>query len=167
MNKNFVSIFVLFLSVIVMTTMAFAIVPPRVPGLTLPAEMLENIQQDPNYYTPGVALSQRIQLYRQQKLSAQRGEAKEPDPVVGYLPVLCMQYADVDSEWPISQMENQLFDTNAEWPTGSMTDYYEEISYGAFSVTGDVFGWIQMSENSEYYDRDNGHTYELCPLSRS
>jgi len=161
MNKNFVSIFVLFLSVIVMTTMAFAIVPPRVPGLTLPAEMLENIQQDPNYYTPGVALSQRIQLYRQQKLSAQRGEAKEPDPVVGYLPVLCMQYADVDSEWPISQMENQLFDTNAEWPTGSMTDYYEEISYGAFSVTGDVFGWIQMSENSEYYDRDNGHTYEL------
>ena len=65
MNKNFVSIFVLFLSVIVMTTMAFAIVPPRVPGVQIPAEMLENLKINPNFYSPGTALSQKMQRIRE------------------------------------------------------------------------------------------------------
>ena len=91
MNKNFVSIFVLLLLACIMMTAAFAIVPPRIPGV----------------------------------------------------------------------QDNQLFDRTAEWPSGSMKDYYEEISYGQFTVTGKAYGWILVSGTKEYYNRDNNHTGEL------
>ena len=163
MNKNFVSIFVLLLSAIVMTTAAFAIVPPRVPGVQIPAEMLENLKNDPNFYRPGTALSQKMQRIREARLAAglDKTTLRGAEPAVGYLPVLCLQYADVDSEWPVAQMDNQLFDRTAEWPSGSMKDYYEEISYGQFTVTGKAYGWIPVSGTKEYYNRDNNHTGEL------
>ncbi|MEW5701528.1 MAG: M6 family metalloprotease domain-containing protein [Candidatus Zixiibacteriota bacterium] len=31
------------------------------------------------------------------------------------------------------------------YPTGSVRDYYEEVSYGSFGVTGAVFGWVYLS----------------------
>ncbi|HUV29930.1 MAG TPA: M6 family metalloprotease domain-containing protein [Acidobacteriota bacterium] len=36
-------------------------------------------------------------------------------------------------------------------PTGSMTDYYFEISYGTVYIRGDVFGWYMMPKTYEYY----------------
>ncbi|MCH8837667.1 MAG: M6 family metalloprotease domain-containing protein, partial [Candidatus Marinimicrobia bacterium] len=144
-------------------TMASGIVPPKVPGLSLPAKVLENIRIDPGYYMPGRALTGLIQARRLAKMAAD-GAAQLPDTMLAVLPVLCMQYADVEAEeWPIPLMQEQLF---GEWGSGSMRDYYLETSYGALEVTGDVIGWIPMAGDSEYYERDpNGfsgpNTYEL------
>lgn len=41
--------------------------------------------------------------------------------------------------------------------TGSLSDYYDEISYGAFSLTGQVYGWFETSKPIEEYSR----SYEL------
>lgn len=140
---------------------ALAIVPPRVDGVKIPEEMRRNILKNPATYMPGIALSERMALYREQKQQQGLYKPAAPDTLLAYVPVLCLQYADVEPEWETSQMANQLFDTYANWPTGSMTDYYEEISYGQFSVTGTVYGWYQVSGNTQYYHRENEHTYEL------
>jgi M6 family metalloprotease-like protein len=36
-------------------------------------------------------------------------------------------------------------------PSGSMTDYYKEISYGQFYIKGDIYGWYRMPQNYSYY----------------
>ncbi len=42
-------------------------------------------------------------------------------------------------------------------PTGSMTDYYMEVSYGQFYIKGDIVGWYRMPKTYAYYvGDDNG-----------
>ena len=42
-------------------------------------------------------------------------------------------------------------------PTGSMTDFYREVSYGRLHITGEVFGWYMMPNTLTYYvGFDNG-----------
>ena len=44
-------------------------------------------------------------------------------------------------------------------PTGSMTDYYMEVSYGQFYIKGDIYGWYRMANDYSYYvGSDNGLT---------
>ncbi|HUU44416.1 MAG TPA: M6 family metalloprotease domain-containing protein [Acidobacteriota bacterium] len=39
------------------------------------------------------------------------------------------------------------------YPTGSVNDYFQEVSYGAFNITGDVVGWVTLaSDYDELYD---------------
>ncbi|MFC1476024.1 M6 family metalloprotease domain-containing protein [Candidatus Zixiibacteriota bacterium] len=40
---------------------------------------------------------------------------------------------------------NELFYSTGTHPTGSVNDYYQEVSYGDFSIEGDVIGWRMMS----------------------
>ena len=37
-------------------------------------------------------------------------------------------------------------------PTGSMTDYYLEVSYEQFYIKGDIFGWYTMPETYAWYE---------------
>jgi M6 family metalloprotease-like protein len=45
-------------------------------------------------------------------------------------------------------MYTELFYSAGTHPTGSVNDYYQEVSYGEFSITGQVIGWRVM--NSMY-----------------
>ncbi len=59
------------------------------------------------------------------------------------IPVLLGKYADVSSTYfNASDFDQLLFGNN---PTGSMKDYYDEISYGNFVVDGTSGGWYQSS----------------------
>lgn len=59
------------------------------------------------------------------------------------LPVLLAKYSDVnDTYFSANDFQNLLFDSN---PTGTMKDYYDEISYGNFTVDGVSRGWYQSS----------------------
>ena len=47
----------------------------------------------------------------------------------------------------------ELFYSSGTHPTGSVNDYYQEVSYGDFSVTGDVVGWRMVaSPYNGWYD---------------
>jgi len=50
-----------------------------------------------------------------------------------------------------AQFDSILFSAGNVNPTGSMTDYYLENSYGAFFVTGDVYGWYTMPQTYSWY----------------
>jgi M6 family metalloprotease-like protein len=48
---------------------------------------------------------------------------------------------------------DELLYSDGVHPTGSVRDYYMEVSYGAFSVTGAVHGWSTMSSSYDsWYD---------------
>ncbi|MFC1554896.1 M6 family metalloprotease domain-containing protein, partial [candidate division KSB1 bacterium] len=64
------------------------------------------------------------------------------------VPVLLGTYSDTFAEYSSSQIYNQLFGNN---PDGTMTDYFEEVSYGQFKLFGDIYGWYRTPQTSSYY----------------
>ena len=64
-----------------------------------------------------------------------------------FIPVLLGKYSDVNTTYfSASDYENMLFDNNS---TGSMKEYYDEISYGNFLVDGDAGGWYNSSSTMQ------------------
>ncbi len=158
MNKTLVICILIFFS----AACSYAIVPPRNKDVKIPRYMLDNIKSNPGYYMPQRGLMSKVQRFREQKQAAQK-LAKAATPytppfVHANIPVLCAQYSDVNAEWEIATMQQKLF---GNWSTGSMRDYYAEVSYGQFDLIGQVHGWFQVSGNSEYYYDNSGHTGQL------
>ena len=44
-----------------------------------------------------------------------------------------------------------LFFSTGKIPTGSVTEYYEEVSNGLVSLTGQVFGPFKLNKEASYY----------------
>jgi M6 family metalloprotease-like protein len=74
-----------------------------------------------------------------------------------YLPVILINFNDTATTYSKTDFNTLLFGTD----TNSMKDYYEETSYGAFSVStgpGGVVGWYTASNNHDYYGTNvSGH----------
>jgi M6 family metalloprotease-like protein len=68
------------------------------------------------------------------------------------LPVLLGQYSDSTGTFTVQNFQNLLFDNN---PTGTMTSYYNEVSYGQFNLTGKVYGWFTSDQPRSYYASNN------------
>ena len=62
--------------------------------------------------------------------------------------VLLVDFADNPGRTPAAHYEKLLFD--ASHP-GSMTSFYQEMSYGALKVTGRVAGWLRMPQPYAFY----------------
>ena len=73
-------------------TMAKRIVPPKVPSLSLPADVLENIRLAPGFYMPGQALTGLVQARKLARMAAD-GTSQLADRVRAVLPVLVMRYS--------------------------------------------------------------------------
>ncbi len=72
------------------------------------------------------------------------------------IPVLAGKFANTGADpYAPSALQAQLFD--GPNPTGTVTQFYDEISYGYITLTGDVIGngsdgLIQVSQNDTYYE---------------
>ncbi len=69
----------------------------------------------------------------------------------GQLPVILVNYSDTTITFTRADFQRVFFGDG----TGSLKDYYREVSYGNFSVTGSVTGWIQLSKSRAYYGADD------------
>ncbi len=69
-----------------------------------------------------------------------------------FVPVLLGRYSDVPGVHTRQQVQELLFGSN---PTGSLTEYYREVSYGQFSITGAVHGWFTLENPQDYYTPEN------------
>jgi len=80
------------------------------------------------------------------------------------MPVLLGQYSDVsETYFSATDFNNLLFDNNA---TGTMSEYYDEISYGAFEVDGEAKGWYQSTFSmSEAVENSKGFVAEIAALA--
>ena len=67
------------------------------------------------------------------------------------IPVLPVTFSNTTSEpFPTANLQRELFD--GPWPTGTMTDYYREVSYGKFTVTGTVAPWKKLPQSDSFYE---------------
>lgn len=73
-------------------------------------------------------------------------------PVTGkvQVKVLLVDFSDRTGTLPIQHYEEMLFSKDI-YPTGSMRDYYKEVSLGKVEVTGTVEGWLRMPNPYSYY----------------
>ena len=73
-------------------------------------------------------------------------------PVTGKLlvKVLLVDFPDRQGSLPAQHYEDMLF-SNATYPTGSMRDFYKEVSLGKVAVHGSVHGWLRMPNPYSYY----------------
>ena len=77
-------------------------------------------------------------------------------PVTGRLRVmvLLVDFPDRAGAMPKDYYEDLLFSRGA-YPTGSLADYYDEVSRGLVALEGEVHGWLRMPQNYSYYTNGN------------
>ena len=68
------------------------------------------------------------------------------------LPVLLGNFSDYKNIQSREEFQEELFGNN---PEGSMIDYYREISYGQFQLSGTVYGWFDSDRDKAYYVDNN------------
>jgi immune inhibitor A len=86
-------------------------------------------------------------------------------PVVGEVKVkvLLVDFSDRPGLLKPSHYEDLLFSQNT-FPTGSMRDYFKEVSLGKVDVIGTVHGWLRMPEPYSFYTNDeSGTKWESYP----
>jgi len=68
-----------------------------------------------------------------------------PHPVSGVIHVLVIaaDFPDVNATLPIAQVKQNWF--------GAVASYYHEISYGALTVEGDIYGWYKLPYAESHY----------------
>ncbi|WHX50991.1 M6 family metalloprotease domain-containing protein [Paenibacillus woosongensis] len=77
-------------------------------------------------------------------------------PVTGELivKVLLVDFSDMPGVLPKEHYEDLLFSRNTH-TTGSMADYYDEVSRGLVQIHGEVHGWLRMPQTYSYYTNGN------------
>lgn len=78
--------------------------------------------------------------------------AREFAPVTGTVRalVLLVDFPDNESSEKPEHFKKMLFSKGAGG-TGSLRDYYQEVSYGNLDVNGDVYGWYRAPHPYSYY----------------
>ena len=78
------------------------------------------------------------------------------------IPVLTAKFNNTSSDpFAVAELQKELFD--GPWTTGTMKEYYQEISYGALTVDGTVHPWKQLPSNDTFYE---GGCNGLCGAAK-
>jgi len=86
-------------------------------------------------------------------------------PIIGDLQVIVLLVDFEDREGNLSRAhyEDMLFSQDS-YPTGSMRDYYREVSLDRVDVTGTVHGWLRLPEKYSYYtNQESGTSWDSYP----
>ena len=127
----------------------FAIVPPkrgRVPDALRPR--FDAIQSE---YSQGYWAARMRQRAEARRLSGAESAASLGVDTVNF-PVLLGKYSDANFRFATSAFQALLFD--GPNPTGTVTQFYHEISYGQMVMTGKVMGWFTLPRAGGYYIDD-------------
>jgi M6 family metalloprotease-like protein len=69
-------------------------------------------------------------------------------------PVVAINYPDYANTYSRAAFDSLLF---GPWPlSGSAQDYYRQVSYNQFTLTGAVAGWYTANNSKSYYGYSNG-----------
>ncbi|MDR4498736.1 MAG: M6 family metalloprotease domain-containing protein [Candidatus Scalindua sp.] len=86
-------------------------------------------------------------------------------PITGIIrvKVLLVDFEDKEGFVRPQNYEDLLFSKNT-YPTGSMRDYYHEVSLGNVDITGTVHGWIRMPRPYSFYtNKESGQNWYSYP----
>jgi M6 family metalloprotease-like protein len=85
-----------------------------------------------------------------------------PPTGTGNLLVILVNFSDTDNSTTRADFHSLLFDND----TFSMKDYYEEVSYGAFTVSpgpGGITGWYTAANPHDYYGQNDAYGDDRWP----
>ncbi|MFW9842767.1 MAG: M6 family metalloprotease domain-containing protein, partial [Candidatus Thorarchaeota archaeon] len=100
-------------------------------------------------------LAVRLENIKHEKEQAVAQDKAYAAPVLNVsVPVLLGSYADNAQIFDSGDYQELLFGAN---PTGSVTDYYDEVSYGQFHLTGSVYGPYVADESQAFYCVNGGN----------
>ena len=137
MNNYRFSTVVLILTVWLLTPSPAMAVMPMADGSPLPQAVIDAQKAYwENYELQGIALRLR-QIKMEKQKAAFEGRAFRSQVFNTSIPVLMGNYSDNAQIFDSADFQTLLFGAN---PTGSMTNYYDEVSYGQFHLTGSVYG---------------------------
>jgi len=73
--------------------------------------------------------------------------------------VLLVDFSDRVGVTPVKHYEDLLF-SKKKYPSGSLFDYYKEVTLGKVEIVGSVHGWIRMPQPYTFYTNKNSGTSE-------
>ena len=104
----------------------------------------------PVWLTRGIRPVSDITIQRVTALRIQASQKVVPSTGTGMLPVVLMNFSDTTTTYTVQDFDNLIFGTNVY----SLKDYYEEVSYGNFTVSGVVVGWYTSQQVHDYYGQN-------------
>lgn len=164
MNRTVVFASLVLLVFACASTMAHALTAPR-DGGPRSEGAVGVIEKDPTAYRNQRAWVEKARdAKRARELAARSGVAAFSTPLSNGMaiegtmnvPVLLGYFSNQTTPGtPISQaqLQNQFFDGN---PTGTVSQYYTEVSYGQFTIDGAVAPWRQVSQLNSFYAGPSG-----------
>lgn len=156
MVKRAIRSFLLGVAGLVLAAPAFSVTAPR-DGGALPEAFFRVREKDRSAFTHRRAWVEKTRRLSEERLARPFvGDAGAPAPaastaVSGTLRVPVLPgYFSNQATVPVSaaSLQSQLFTNN---PTGTISQYYTEVSYGQFTITGDVQTWVHVSNTGAYY----------------
>jgi len=112
------------------------------------AEFLHDIGcVDPAEGNPGMDDGRRLVVHGDRMLE------QPTQPMTGplHIKVLLVDFVDRPAIYP-SQRYKDLFFSDGDYPTGSLRDFYKEVSCGKMRITGSVHNeWLRMPQKYVYY----------------
>jgi M6 family metalloprotease-like protein len=143
---------------------ASQIYPPK-PGVEMPQAYFDRIKENPKAFqfkhawidkSKRIKRNRMMQSMTSSKLQPTPSYSQEGTVVSGTIgvPVFMVKFHNTGANpYPASNLQTELFD--GPWATGTMTEFYNEISYGNLSLTGTVHDWFQLNYNDTYYEGSN------------
>lgn len=151
-----------------LATEALATQPPR-QGVAWPSEQIVERIWGFAYNRAYIAQTERL---RANRAALARGDINMAQAAAAggvaisgarAIPVLMGTFSNTASPpYPVGNLQTELFD--GPWSSGTMTEYYQEISYGQLNVGGTVFPWIQTANPDSFYE---GGCNGLCNAART
>jgi M6 family metalloprotease-like protein len=132
---------------------ASATPPPSQYGVPIPPHILERLR-DLGTTRGYINLTRSVRANQAAIKSGVAGAALAPggSQISGqrFIPVLMGKFSNTTNDpFPVGDLQRQLFD--GPWPTGTMIDYYKEISYGHLNIEGTVFPWKKLPSSDAHY----------------
>ena len=124
---------------------------PR-PGTHAPEHVRQHASRSQvSFDTPGAWRAKARDAKKNREDVTKRGGASDAVTGVLEVPVLCFGFNNINLPAnTVPNLQQELFD--GPWPTGTLSDYYREISYGQFTFDGDVVNIGNLSSNDTIYE---------------
>ncbi|MBK9099653.1 MAG: M6 family metalloprotease domain-containing protein [bacterium] len=147
MRKITSSVTLLF--VVFYVTINFAQVSPK-KGVKPPADILEIQQMIQSEYSNGY-YAEKFRERKNIREKISQGLLSESALVTDTVFALTLmgQFMDLPGFYTQEQFQAKLYD--GPNPTGTVTDYYTEVSYNQLHFTGDAKGWYNVNGNIQNY----------------
>jgi len=144
-----VTLSITLLSALFYATLSFAQIPPK-KGVTPPAYFWEFQQMLQSEYSKGY-YAEKFRERKQIREQISQGLLPESTLVTDTVFALTLlgQYPDLPSHYTQQEFQAQLYD--GPNPTGTVTEYYSEVSYNQLYFTGDAQGWYDVPGNLQSY----------------